>query len=259
MRKPNYGQDITFHWEGIRRLRHANLYETASTLLIGGEVKQKIENAWNEHLKQHPADYDGKLWRFETALESANRLSVKVSPTAFSGHAYLRGQELPEKDYPNPLGITVLQVTADGYAIAGVHSDGRGIVSLESRFIERGRDNDIIATLVRPDKSETNYANESPLTRSFVTEHAFTLALITGSLHDTGIVIYVPVPHTSKHVGLNSNKHSELVMIPTKKSEIENILEKGTYSGVAVADQLLGSLGMFLKNRRYLEAVRQAN
>ncbi len=256
MRKPNYGNDITFHWEGTKRLENVRLVEVASTLQIDGQLGKRIQDAWQEHLRQHPNDYDGKLWRFESVSEIDEKLAIKVSPITFSQHAYLRQQELPEEAYPNPLGITVLQVTSDGYAIAGEHFDGRGIVPLESRFIMRGKDKGITDTLVGRAKRETLYGNEV-LPDEFLRNNAMVWGVITGSLHDTGVAIYVPVPLTHEQAILNTTKYKSLIMIPTEEKTLTEILKTDRYQGVTVADQMLGSIELLLNTRKYTQLVKK--
>ncbi len=252
MRKSNYGQGLAFHWEGFGRICNVLLVEVASTLRTSEELDGKISEAWKEHIKQHPNDYDGKLWRMESVKEVGEKLAISVSQITFSQHSYLKQKELPEEAYPNPLGITVVQVTRDGYVIAGEHSDGRGIVSLESRFIERKRGKEgITATLTRHDKRETLYDGE-PLPDNFLAENSKVMGVATGPLHDTGVYIYLPVPFTHEQASLKTPKYKSLIPIPTGTQTLTVILKTGQYQGVAVADQLLGSLEMVAKHREML-------
>ncbi len=248
MRKAPYGRNVTFHWEGLKRLDDVRLVEVASTLQIDEQLGKRIKDAWQEHLRQHPNDYDGKLWRFESASETSENLTINVSPITFSQHAYLRQQELPSEAYPNPLGITVLQVTSDGYAVAGEHFDGRGIVPLESRFIERGKDRGIADTLLRHDKRETIYGKDL-LPDEVITSNALAWGVITGSLHDTGVAIYLQVPITHEQASLKTPKYKSLIPIPTETQTLTVILKTGQYQGVVVADQMLGSIELLLTNK----------
>ncbi len=252
MRKSNYGQALTFHWEGFRPLNNVQLVEVASTLRTSEELDRKISEAWEEHLRRHPDDYDGKLWRLESVKEAGEKLAINVSPITFSQHAYLRQQELPEETYPNPLGITALQVTRDGYAIAGEHFDGRGIVPLESRFIERRRGMGIMATLTRHDKRETLYGCDI-LPDSFLAANSKAIGIATGSLHDTGIIIYVQLPFTHEQAStaptVTKYKEGRIIPVRTDEQTIRGILETGQYHGKTVADQLIGSLELFLNRQ----------
>ena len=247
---------VTFHWQGIiRNLDKIVLIETASTFRMSEEQRSTAKKFWEEEQARNPGKYwNGLLWRYES-LSAENQLEISVSPVMYHSYHYKQEMLTMRKDFlfpnPNPLGVTALQITADGYVLAGVQEfAGRNILTLiGSGFVERGRKDTVRDTLIRELAEETAYPKGFvPELEKAVAKEAAAISVMTGKgLHTTGICIYVPLMLPSTEAGIGSNEHTEYVPIPLQQAN--DVLNTGRYKNIPAAQQLLGALETYITFR----------
>lgn len=250
-------EPVTFHWQGIsREIGEIALREAQSTFRLSAEQRRAAENFWKTVQERNPGKYwNGQLWRYES-LTAESRLEIAASPVMY--HFYHYKQENLRTDFifpnPNPLGVTPLQITIDGYVLAGIQEfAGRNMLTLiGSGFVERGRKDRIIDTLERELAEETAY----PKGFTPQLEKAAAISVMTGKgLHTTGICVYVPLPLEHKETGIRGGEHKEYVPIPAR--ELNEILSAGNYKGLSASHQLLGALETYMLLEEHLKQDRR--
>src|SRR3989344_4103889 len=152
MRESGYGRQVVFNWEGLKGIDEVVITPVASTLTHTCKEQKEIDAKAKElEDRAEPLRFNGYLWRFEGVNETGRKLTLKVSPIRYAEHDALRRKKLAMERYPNPLGVTVGQETADGYFPLGVQGtgDNRELVLLGSGFIERPKDGTSLEDAVR--------------------------------------------------------------------------------------------------------------
>ena len=246
MRESAYGRQVVFYWEGLKGIDDVVITPVASTLTHTGEEQKEID-AKAKELQEDPFRFNGYLWRFEGVNETGRKLMLKVSPIRYAEHDALRRKKLAMERYPNPLGVTVGQETADGYFPLGVQGtgDNRELVLLGSGFIERPKDGTSLEDAVRREcfSEETSYGgNKFYDAPEFLENTAQVVAITFGSRKDTGVVMRLPLPVTSREVGLGDEEHSELLFLPNSPATVTEVMGNGSYKSIPATDQLIGFL-----------------
>ncbi|MBI2142207.1 hypothetical protein HYU15_01805 [Candidatus Woesearchaeota archaeon] len=247
-------EPVTFHWQGISRLEDIFLETAPSTFNLSAEQKLAAKRFWEEEQERNPGKlWNGQLWRYEQ-LYDGNELTIAVSQIMYHTYHYKQGHMRDSLfPNPNPLGVAALQVTADGYILAGIQEhSGRDLLTLlGSGLVERGSNDKITDTFKRELYEETAY----PKGFTPETEKAAAISIQTGKgLQTTGISVYMPLPLAVRDVGIGSNEHRELVPIPLR--DLNEVINKAGYKDVKASAQLLGTLITYALLRENLAAKR---
>ena len=265
MERSKYGKETTFLWKGYEPLSRIFLIPTASHLQISNELEQKISATWEENLKKNPHGFDAPKWRTEFVHRHERGAAlVYVSPTLYSQHNVMRHEkDQPIGFYPNPITINTVQETEDGYILAGLKgktSDQKGILGLVGAgFIERKspvpNPNLVGFTVQKECLEETTYGSlrKDP----FDMDDARAMAIVFGSNHDSTISVYLPLSAGKKDVGVVQGEHDELILLSSTSSAISDVLDEGGYKGIPAADHMLGSLEVYLANKRAKRITRR--
>ncbi len=88
---------------------------------LAESVEALRKAGWDRFLARHPAAFDGQLLRMAAHHVEDNRLSITAQATNFSAYVVTRhagfAEEHPGAERADPLGLTVLLVTADQHVI----------------------------------------------------------------------------------------------------------------------------------------------
>lgn len=257
MRKSNYGKELVFTWEGLKKYDEILLKPTESTLVVSAELREKIDTAWKKALASNPNAFDGLKWRTESVYEDGSNLICDVSPITYSQHVVLRHiQGQPVSFYPNPLTINTVQETTDGYILIGVRgkgSDQKGIALIGAGFVDRHANEDgsskqpenLWQAVQRECLEETHYAK----VHGFDITRATAMAAIFGSNHDTTVGFHLPLDVSSAELKLGNNEYSDLIFLPNSPESLQEVLVTGGHKGIPAADHLLGCLETYLSKK----------
>ncbi|MBI2663993.1 hypothetical protein HYX10_01485 [Candidatus Woesearchaeota archaeon] len=245
MRKSEHGKQIFFYWEGFERLENVVLGPVESELKVTKKEQEAID-AKEMELEKDPVKFNGYLWGFKTAEEEGGKLSLLVRPVRYAQHAVLKAEERAMEDYPNPLGVTVCQETADGYFPLGVQGTGnsRELVLLGSGFVDREKDGTSLeAAIKRELLEETSYgSNRFYENADFLKERANVVAVTFGSRKDTGVTVHLPIPVGYREVRLGDEENPEMLFLPNSTTAVREVATTGAHRGIPSSDQLIGFL-----------------
>jgi len=268
LRRSDFGRALTFAWEGFIDPTLVDTIAVDSTLDIPSDLQEGIASL-RADLEADPREerYDGKLWRFE-GLQENDRVKIALSPTSYAVHMVVRG--VGDQDilwYANPVGVSVIQETADGYLLLGVRGSGSeysGLSTLGSGFIEREEKaggtseppQSLIAVIKRECEEETEYKSD------YVLDLGSTrmMGVVLGEGRDVGPAFHVPIGVDRRNVGLNSDEHCDLIFLPNDLDRIEAMLRNTTkgFKGLYMRDDVTGILELYVAHRKKGNIVPQA-
>jgi len=260
MRKSKFGDETTFMWEGyIEGRDNVILNPVGSSLTVSDEDGEKIKKIWEEFQKEKGGKaFDGDLYRFEGVEPLENGIKVNLSDLKYSVHNALRHEKgRPLDYYPNPASINAVQETTDGYILLGIKggiSDQRGIGVLGARFIYKGQGSDLWKIVGENVLKETAFHDTD---EPFDMSRAAMMGAVFGSNHDTTFAFYWPLTITKGQVSLpDTDEHSGIIFLSTKKSSLEDFLNKENYQGLKVVDHCLGDVELYYRNRHELGNIK---
>lgn len=93
----------------------------AGSFHLSDPVEALRKASWDRFLARHPAAFDGQLLRMAVHRIEDNRLTITAQSTCFSAYVATRhagfAEENPQAARADPLGLTVVLVTADQHVI----------------------------------------------------------------------------------------------------------------------------------------------
>lgn len=93
----------------------------AGSFHLSDPVEALRKAGWDRFLAKHPAAFDGQLLRMAEHRIEDNRLTITAQSTCFSAYVATRhagfAEEHPQAERADPLGLTVVLVTADQQVI----------------------------------------------------------------------------------------------------------------------------------------------
>ncbi len=235
---------VNFHWQGAANLEEIVLKPSRTTLSLSPQQRKAAKQSWAES-----GGHENKaLWRYESLCLTGGTVLIHASSTTYHAHHYKQTHPTDINfPHPIPIGVTALQITEDGYALAGVqefpYPAGPRLTLVGSGFMEQERDGTSVkSALTHECLEETKYSCQLD-----PAETAKVMAVITGTIGAliTAIAIYVPVPLTSREVTIGSNEHRELVLIPTNK--FNDILNGEDFGAIRPSCFLLGAIEAYTR------------
>jgi ADP-ribose pyrophosphatase YjhB (NUDIX family) len=137
------------------------------------------------------------------------------------------------EEYPNPLSVTVLLLTADGKLVLGIkqgpdqgnrlHAVGGGFISLvqSSAVSSEVEPEHPVDTAIRECQEETNL--ESGV--SFNPNDVRIIGMVFGDNHDSSCVAVIPLNVEGESIALGSNEHSALFLYDTDSKSLQNLID----------------------------------
>lgn len=246
---------LSFLWKGYVADREIiSMKEHPSTLKISEDELAEIKLAWEKELQLHPDRFDGKLWRYEAIVMQRGMVDIQVSPVTYSVHNVMRHtKNKPFSYYPNPVTVSAVMVTADGYIPFGVRgrgSDQRGVNMLGAGFIHREEGKQPEHPY---DTTEREILEETSLLGDAIKmEDAVLMGAMTGVNKDTTFSIYVPLRAEKKDISLKGDEHSDLLFLPVNKQSLDDFLNTGFLRGIPSIDLSLGGAQLYGENKYLL-------
>lgn len=256
-------KELLFWWTGFEPYERFISEEVEGRFSLTYEEEKKVQEEFAKNKAKNPHFFDGALWRYEKIFSDSRGVIMEVSPITYMPHNVLRFEKRQLNNYPNPISINAVQVTADGYIPVGVKgtlSDQKGLEVMGAGFVKRKIDKEgknyppenVFQTAERECLEETSYRFPFP----FDKEDCYALGAIFGSNHDTTICVYIPLKVEKKDISLGNQEHSDLLFLKTDKTCLDDFLNTGGIKNIPAADHFMGDVVLYMEMKYKRNLIR---